>query len=142
MRRVRSKLPDSAISVVVLAGINLLLLLCACVLLNTHRLPRYGMSVCPAESHFVMPRYDRSYTRVITITPGEQPRLFLEGNEIKDGVEGLDELLAAWDDGHPGRVSVILMCDAAVPVGIVQRVADKVMLRGFNFSLSARPATN
>lgn len=142
MRRVRSKLKDSATSVVALAGINLLLLLCLCVLLNTHRLPKYGVNICPAESHFVLARYDRSYSHVITVTPGEVPRLYLEDSEIVGGVEGLEPLLKQWDDGHPARVSVILVCDAAVPVGVVQKIADRVMLHGFNFSLSGRPAVD
>jgi hypothetical protein len=110
------------------------------VLLNTHRLPKYGVNICPAESHFVLARYDRSHSHVITITPGECPRLYLEDYEIPGGVQGLEPLLKSWDDGYPSRVSVILVCDAAVPVGVVQQVADRVLLHGFNFSLSARPA--
>lgn len=140
MRRVRSKLKDSATSTVALAGINLVLLLCLCVLLNTHRLPKYGLNICPAESHFVLARYDRTYSHVITITPGEIPRLYLEDAEIPGGVQGLEPLLKSWEDGYPGRVSVILVCDAAVPVGVVQQVADRVLMHGYNFSLSARPA--
>lgn len=140
MRRVRSKLPDSATSVVALAGINLVFLLCLCVLLNTHRLPKYGFNICPAESHFVMARYDRAYSHVITITPGMTPRLYLEGFEIPGGLNGLDEVLNSWDDGHPGRVSVIVVCDAAVSVGVVQQVADKAISHGFNFSLAGRPS--
>ncbi|MBR5886847.1 MAG: hypothetical protein IKZ07_01430 [Akkermansia sp.] len=140
MRRVRSKLQDSATPVVALAGINLVLLLGLCVLLNTHRLPKYGLNICPAESHFVLSRYDRNFSHVITITPGERPRLYLEGTEITGGVQGLEPLLQSWEDGHPGRVSVILVCDVAVPVGIVQQIADQVLLHGYNFSLSARPS--
>lgn len=140
MRRVRSKLSDSGTSVLALAGVNLVLLLCLCVLLNTHRTPKYGLNVCPAESHFVFSQFNRSHTHVLTITPGEEPRLFIEGDEIRGGMRGLEKLLKTWDDGHPSRVSVILVCDASVSTGVLQYVTDRILSHGFNCALSGRPA--
>lgn len=141
MRRVRSKLSDSGSSVLALAGVNLVLLLCLCVLLNTHRQPKYGMNVCPAESHFVFSQFNRARTHVLTITPGSEPRLFVEGNEVKGGLNGLEKVLRSWDDGYPARVSIILVCDAAVPAGTLQYVTDRILVHGFNCALSGRPAT-
>ena len=139
MLRVRSRLSDSGVTVIALAGINLLLLLCLCVLLNTHRLPRYGFNVVPAESQFLLSRFDRTKAHVITITPGEQPRFFQGGHEVKKGLQGLKELFASWDCEAPSHVTVILVCDRAVPAGTLQQVVDMVLSHGFNCSLSGRP---
>ncbi len=141
MLRVRSRLSDSGVTVIALAGINLLLLLCLCVLLNTHRLPRYGFNVVPAESQFLLSRFDRSGAHVITITPGEEPRFFLGGREVQDGLQGLDAELRTWKSEKSSRVTVILVCDAAVPAGTLQLVVDMVLSHGFNCSLSGRPVT-
>lgn len=142
MRRVRSKLSDSGILVIALSGVNLVLLLCIGVLLNTHRLPKYGLNVVPAESHFLLSQFDRTQTHVISITPGAEPRFYLEGYEIKGGLRGVKEKLASWSTEQPSRVTVILVCDAAVPAGIVQQVVDSVLYRGFNCALSGRPTAN
>lgn len=142
MRRVRSTLSDSGFSVIALAGVNLALLLCLCVLLNTHRLPKYGLNVCPAESQFILSPFDRSHSHVITITPGETPRFFLEGREIPGGMSGLEPMLKSWDGPQRSHVSVILVSDAAVPAGIVQGVVDRVLAHGFNCSLAGRPVTD
>jgi biopolymer transport protein ExbD len=142
MRRVRSKLSDSGMSVIALAGVNLVLLLCICVLLNSHRLPKYGLNVVPAESHFLLSQYDRTQTHVISITPGEHPRYYLEGVEIKGGLSGVQAQLDKWRCEQPSRVTVILVNDAAVPSGTVQAVVDSVLTRGFNCALSGRPLPN
>ena len=140
MRRVRSKLSDSGAPVIALAGVNLVLLLCLCVLLNTHRLPKYGLNVRPAESHFVMSQFDRSASHVVTITPGAPPRIFVEGKEVHGGSEGLEDELKSWNTGYPLRVSVIVVCDSAVPAGTLQGVVDRVLSHGFNCALSGRPS--
>lgn len=142
MRRIRSRLSDSGLSVIALAGVNLVLLLCLCVLLNTHRLPKYGLNVIPAESHFLISQFDRTQSHVITITPGREPRFFLEGREIKNGMHGVEEALSQWDGPLSSRVTVVLVCDNAVPAGTVQSVVDRILSHGFNCALSGRPTTD
>ena len=54
MRRVRSSLKNGGFPILVIALVNLFLVLCVCVLLSNHLVPRFGYSVQPQESHFVI----------------------------------------------------------------------------------------
>lgn len=139
MRRIRSSLKGTGFAIIAVAGVNLFLLLCLCVLLNTHRLPRYGVSVLPAESHFVIGHFDRSHSHILTMTPGDTPRFFLEEKEVEGGLEGVEALLSGWDSPNPERVVVVLVCDEAVSAGTVQRVADMVLMHGFTCAFAGRP---
>lgn len=142
MRRIRSNLKGSGFAIIILAGVNLFVLLCMCILLNSYRAPRYGINVRPAASHFVIGSYDRSFSHIITITPGETPRFFLEDREIANGLEGMDEVLDTWKCDTPSRVTVIIVCDEAVSVGSVQQLADKVLSHGYTCAFFGRPALN
>lgn len=140
MKRVRSSLKGNGFHIVVIALLNLFLLLCICVLLHHHRLPRYGANVLPASTHFVMGAYDRSNSHIITVTPGETPRFFLEEKEIKDGLDGIERLFKTWDCAAPARITVVLVCDEAVASGTMQKLADMVLSHGFTCTLAGRPA--
>lgn len=142
MRRVRSTLKDSGFAIIILAGVNLFVLLCMCVLLTGYRPPRYGINVRPAPSQFAIDAYDRSLSHIITITPGETPRFFLEDREVTDGLKGIDAVLDAWACPNPSRVTIIIVCDEAVSIGSVQRLADKVMSHGFTCAFFGRPSLN
>ncbi len=143
MKRIRStKLGSGGPVILVVAGINLFLLLCMCVLLGTHLLPRYGVNVRPAASHFVMSAYDRSQTHLITITSGMPPCYYLEGKRIAGGLNGVEELLDSWKCNSPSRVVVMLVADDAVPAGDVQRLTDRILLRGYTCMMAARPDLN
>lgn len=140
MRRVRSNLKGSGFAIIILAGVNLFVLLCMCVLLNSYRPPRFGINVRPAESHFIIGSYDRSLSHIITITPGETPRYFLEDREITEGLAGIDAVLDEWKCSTPSRVTVIIVCDEAVSVGSVQQLADKILTHGYTCAFFGRPA--
>lgn len=140
MKRVRSSLKGNGFHIVVIALLNLFLLLCICVLLHHHRLPRYGANVRPAATHFVMGAYDRSTSHIITVTPGDTPRFFLEEKEIKGGLDGVEEILKTWDCASPNRVTVVLVSDEAVSVGTMQKLADMVLSHGFTCSFAGLPA--
>ncbi len=140
MRRVRSSLKGNGFHIVVIALLNLFLLLCICVLLHHHRLPRYGANVRPAETHFVMGSYDRSTSHIITVTPGESPRFYIEENGIANGLEGVEAVLKSWDCAVPARVTVVLVCDEAVSAGTLQILADMVLSHGFTCTFAGRPA--
>lgn len=139
MHKIRSSLSSGGFAIVVIAFVNLFVLVCLSILLGLHRSPVFGMQISPAESHFVMGMYDRSMSHVITIAPGEPPRFFLEENELPGGLEGMEPMLQKWDCSTPSRVTVILVCDRAVPAGIIQKVADQVLMHGFNCTLSGIP---
>ena len=140
MRRVRSNLKGSGFAIIILAGVNLFVLLCMCLLLTSYRAPRHGLNVRPAVSHFVIGAYDRSQSHIITITPGEPPRLYLEDHEIANGMEGVDAELDSWNTATPANVTIIIVCDEAVSVGAVQERADKVLSPGFTCAFFGRPA--
>lgn len=142
MRRIRSNLKGSGFAIVLLAGVNLFVLLCMCVLLTNSRSAIYGINVRPSASHFSMGSYDRTLSHIITITPGEIPRFYTENREIEGGADGLDTVLDAWSAPNPAAVTVIIVCDEAVAVGSVQPLIDKVLMRGYNCSFSGRPAVN
>lgn len=140
MRRIRSNLKDAGFAIIISAGVNLFVLLCVCVLLTSYRAPRFGINVCPPSSHFVIGAYDRSLSHIITVTPGETPRFFLENREVAGGLEGMDAALDEWQCATPSQVTVIIVCDEAVSVGAVQQLADKVLSHGYNCAFFGRPA--
>lgn len=139
MPKIRSNLSSGGFAIVVIAFVNLFLLVCIFILLGLHRSPVYGMRISPAESHFVMGMYDRSMSHVITVTPGDPPRFFLEENELPGGMDGVEPLLKEWDCSAPSRVTVILVCDRAVPAGVIQKIADMVLMHGFRCTISGIP---
>lgn len=140
MRRVRSNLKSSGFSIIILAGVNLFVLLCMCLLLTSYRAPRHGFNIHPATSHFVMGAYDRSQSHIVTITPGNPPRFYVEDHEVAQGLDGMDETLDAWANPTPSSVTVIIVCDEAVAVGDVQQLTDKVLSRGYTCAFFGRPA--
>lgn len=140
MRRIRSNLKGSGFAILILAGVNLFVLLCMCVLLTSYRAPRYGVNLQPAETHFVLGAYDRSLSHIVTITPGEVPRFYVENDEVEGGLEGMESVLESWETPTPSHVTVIIVCDEAVSVGVVQQLADKVLMHGFNCAFFGRPA--
>lgn len=140
MRRIRSNLKGSGFAIIVLAGVNLFVLLCMCVLLTSYRAPRYGINLRPAESHFVLGSYDRSLSHIITITPGEIPRFYVENDEIQGGLDGMEDVLKSWENPNPSHVTVIIVCDEAVSIGTVQQLADMILSHGYNCAFFGRPA--
>lgn len=141
MRHIRSTLTHSGASALFSSGALLLLVLCACALLTNHLVPRFGMRVRPAESHFVMGGYDRSLSHIVTILPGDTPRFYDESTPVPDGMSGFAACLDSWKCDTPGRVTVILVIDEAVAAGTVQRAVDMILSRGYNCSFSGTPAT-
>lgn len=140
MRRVRSNLKGSGFAMIILAGVNLFVLLCMCLLLTSYRAPRHGLNLRPATTHFVIGAYDRSQSHIITVTPGDPPRIYLEDREIAEGLEGVDEALDAWQTPTPAGVTVVIVCDEAVSVGVAQQLADKVLTHGYTCAFFGRPA--
>ena len=142
MRRIRSNLKGSGFAMIILAGVNLFVLLCMCLLLTSYRAPRHGLNVRPAASHFVLDAYDRSHSHIITVTPGNPPRFYLEDHEIANGLAGVDAELDAWKAKTSAQVTIIIVCDEAVSVGAVQQLADKVLSHGFTCAFFGRPASD
>ena len=142
MRRVRSNLKGSGFAIIILAGVNLFVLLCMCLLLTSYRAPRHGFSVKPAVSHFVIGAYDRSQSHIITVLPGNPPRIYLEDHEVPLGMDGVDAELDAWQCPSPAGVTVIIVCDEAVSIGAAQQLADKVLTHGYTCAFFGRPTTD
>ncbi len=144
MRRVRSTLGSPGYPILIAAGVNLFLLLCFCVWLQVHRMPRFGVNVYPEASHFVMESYNRDNLHVVTISAGEIPRVYAEGVEITGGMKGLPAQLDTWAKGmstRPSNMTIILECDPAASAGVLQKAIDLVLQRKFTCSVAGRPAT-
>lgn len=142
MRKVRSGLTNGGASILVLTGANLFVLLCVCVLLTNHLVPRFGSRVSPAESHFVMGRYDRDTAHIVSVAAGDEPRIYNGSLMVQGGMSGFASLLDSWaaDADSPKRVNVVLVFDKAVSSGTVQQITDMVLSRGFSCSHAAVPA--
>ncbi len=139
MRRVRSSLPHIGFPIIVTAGINLFLLLCAIVLFSNHLTPSYGVRVYPARTHYGIGSYDRDNLRIITIMPGNSPRFFVDSTEIQGGFEGVERLFTEWDCPNPSQLNVIVNADEAVTFGVLQRLMDMVLDHGFTAHVAGRP---
>lgn len=145
MRRVRSTLSSPGYPIVIAAGANLFLLFCFMVWAPVHKLPRYGVNVYSPESHFVMDSYNRDNLHIITICPGETPRVYAEGVLLNGSCDALSAKLDEWAAATTGRkedTTILIECDPAVSAGTQQKIIDMVLLRQFTCSLVGRAATN
>lgn len=140
MRRVRSTLKEGGFPILVVAGVNLFLVLCVCVLLSNHLGPRFGFTVQPDESHFSIGSYDRDRTHIVSVAPGDMPRIYVGSKLVRKGYEGFEKHLASWNAPNPSRVSVILVIDKAVSSGVVNKLTDMILSHGFTCSYAGVPA--
>ncbi len=141
MRKVRSRLTGGGGSILILAGANLFILLCVCVLLTNHLVPRYGCRVNPTESHFVMGTYNRDTTYIVTIAAGDSPRIYEGSLLIEGGIAGFSSRLEEWSRiaGVNGKIHVVLVPDKAVSSGTLQQITDMILNCGFTCSYAAVP---
>ena len=140
MRRVRSTLKEGGFPILVVAAVNLFLVLCVCVLVSNHLGPHYGHTVQPQESHFVIGAYNRNYSHIVSVAPGDSPRIYVGAELVRGGYEGFEKYLDEWKDSNPSRVSVILVMDKAVSSGVAMRLTDMILARGYSCSYAAVPA--
>lgn len=140
MRRVRSTLKEGGFPIVAVAAVNLFLVLCVCVLLPNHLGPRFGYTVHPQESHFVIGSHNRDYTHIVSVAPGDVPRIYVGSELIRGGFEGFEQYLESWKTPNPSRVSVVLVLDKAVSSGVSQRLTDMILSHGYTCSYAAVPA--
>ena len=92
-----------------------------------------------------MDSYNRDNLHIITITPGESPRVYAGGKMLENGLKSLESTLDTWAAQAPARkdaVTILIECDPAVSAGVQQQVIDMVLLRKFTCSLVGRPALN
>jgi hypothetical protein len=140
MRRVRSTLKEGGFPILAVAAVNLILIFCVCLLLPNHLGPRYGYGVQPQESHFVMGAYNRNLTHIVSVAPGDLPRIYVGSQLVPGGYEGFEQQLKSWETANPSRVSVILVLDKAVSAGAAQRLTDMILSHGYTCSYAAVPA--
>lgn len=140
MRRIRSRLKDNGASAMAVCGISLLVALCCCVLVTHHATPRYGVRVRPAASHFTMGGYDRSHTHILSVSAGDEPRLYDGAERIEGDMRGVESVLARWAGETPSRITVVLVADSAVTAGTLQTLTDMVLRHGMNCNIGAVPS--
>ncbi len=142
MRKVRSRLTGGGGSILILSGANLFILLCVCVLLTNHLVPRYGCRVNPSESHFVMGAYDRESSRIVTIAAGDSPQIYDGSLLVEGGIAGFGARLEEWkrETGLNAKLHIVLVPDRAVSSGTLQQITDMILSCGFTCSYAAVPA--
>ncbi len=140
MRRVRSSLKEGGFPIVVIAGVNLFLVLCVCVLLSNHLMPRFGYSVQPQESHFAIGSYDRDNAHIVSVAPGDTPRIYVGSELMRHGYDSFEKQLVSWEGSNPSRVTVILVLDKAVSAGVVHKLTNMILKHGFTCSYAGAPA--
>ncbi len=140
MRRVRSTLNEGGYGILMVAAVNLILVLCVCLLLPKHLGPRYGYGVQMQESHFVVESYNRDFSHIVSVAPGDTPRIYVGSELIRGGYEGFEEQLKSWASATPSRISVILVLDKAVSAGVAQRLTDMILSHGYTCCHAAVPA--
>lgn len=133
MRRVSSRLSDNGSSVLVVAGVLLMLALCVCVLLPHPLTPEYGLRVRPEGSSFAIGAYDRANTHIISVTAGNPPMVFDGSEQLPDGMRGLAARMQEWRSSTdtPDGITVVFVVDKAVSVGTIQRLSDMTLKAGF-----------
>ena len=90
-----------------------------------------------------MEEYNRNNFHIITVTPGEHPRIYVEGVILQGGLEALPAKLDEWAAATPGRkqnTTVIIEGDPAVSYGTICKLVDMILQRQFTLSLQGRPA--
>ena len=139
MQRVSSQLKETGYPIIAAAALSLILLLAVLGIMRAHAQPKFGADILPAESNYLMGQYDRSNTYLITIAPGDEPRFYMQSQEVENGLEGISAKLDEWEGDSPARVKVIIMQDESIPIGVTQKLINIVLKRGFTCSLAARP---
>ena len=139
MKRVRSGLDGNGMPVIMAVGFSLFLILCVCFVMGYHSRPRFGYSVRPSATHFVMGEQDRDKTHFLTIGAGDVPSVYWENREIPEGIGGVERELQRLDGDVPSEVVVVLVADEAVSSGVLREVADMILSHGFVCHIAGRP---
>jgi hypothetical protein len=103
-------------------------------------MPRFGYTVQPQATQFALASYDRNLTHIVSVAPGESPRIYVGSELVRGGYAGFEKCLESWKVEHPSRISVILVLDKAVPSGVSQRLTNMVLSHGFTCSYAGVPA--
>ena len=141
MRRVRTTLNSPGYPILIAAGFNVFLLICFLVWAPVHSLPRYGMSFYLWESHHEMESYQRDNLHFLTITAGENPRVYVDGVQMEGGLSDLPARLKEWQETSAKKKKTILLeCDPAGTSGVQNQICDLVMTYGFECSIVGRPS--
>ncbi len=141
--KVQSTLPAGSFLLLGSVLLDIVILVFAVTLMGARILPRFGVSIAPAESRFHMGSYDPKFMRVLTVAPGDAPRFFLESELLEGGYEGveraLDNLLAATPAEDRHRLTIVIYADQSVSIGTERRLFDLVLSKGMMCAGAAEP---
>lgn len=141
--KVQSTLPLGSFLLLGCVLLDVVVLVFVVTLTGARILPRYGVSVNPAESRFHMASYDPKFMYVLTVAPGDEPRFFLESRALEGGYEGvekaLDELKAATRPEDRHRLAIVVYADKSISIGTERRLFDLVLEKGMICAAAAEP---
>ncbi|MBT9450140.1 hypothetical protein [Akkermansia glycaniphila] len=140
--QVRSTLPDITFMVLGCVVLNVVILVVTVTLMSSGIIPRYGVTIQPASSQFMMEVQNQTYT--LTIVPGDEPRYFLDNRQIESGFDGigpaLDKIIRNTKKDDLNRVTIVVFADKSIPSGVEQKVIDLILLKDLNCTKAAEPA--
>jgi biopolymer transport protein ExbD len=110
--------------------LDVVLLLLVFFLLSSNLVVRSGVPVDLPVSSSILPPVEKSH--VITVLPGNTPRIYLNEREI-----ALSDLETFLDEAKPDRRHVIIMADRTAAFGVVMRISEVVTARGFEAAFAA-----
>lgn len=142
MKKAHLSLKDGGWPLIVIAGINLMLVLCIIFVLRNHISPHFGVNVRMMSSHYVMGMVDREQSLILTITAGDEPSYYLGNKKVEGGRKELNKTLEALNAEDEARHTIIIVADEAVSVGNLQAVTDIILAHGYTCTLAARPPSS
>lgn len=141
---IRTTLPISSPFILIVALLNIVMLIAVLTLLGSNALPRYGVTIKPAESAFQLREFDPRYMRVLNITPGQGQRFYLNNEPIANGLTGLSEKLDQILHSeelipYRDRFTVIICADESISFGEGQQVINLILSKGIHCANAALP---
>lgn len=140
----RTTLPIASPMILIVVLLNIVMLISVLTLLGSNSLPRYGITIKPAESAFQLREFDPRYMRVLNITPGREQRYYLNNEPIENNLEGLSKKLDQMIHSeeilpYRDRFTVVICADESISFGEGQQVIDLILSKGIHCANAALP---
>lgn len=144
---IRTSLPIASPFILIVVLLNIVMLITVLTLLGSNALPRYGVTIKPAESAFQLREFDPRYMRILNITPGHDRRYYLNNEPITNGLKGLSEKLDQMLHSeellpYRDRFTVVICADESISFGEGQQVIDLILSKGIHCANATLPSSH
>ncbi len=107
--------------------LDVIILLLVFFVLSSNFVVKSGVPVDLPVSSSILPPVSGSH--IITVLPGNSPRIFFNEREI-----GFADLETALDEASPQHRHVVIMADRTAAFGVVMRISELVTTRGYDLA--------